>query len=168
MNAKELVTELTARGLKIVTVESCTGGALASAITDEHGASAVLEKAYVTYSNQAKIDLADIVDWGDQMRWVLKKHGVYSAAMATEMALLGKCHAAKTEFGVGITGTLSREDPANPGGTVGEVFYTVTGLGKLRGKKLTVPAGLTKPEVKQFVVNEVLQTLGEILEDVED
>jgi len=166
MNAKELVTELTARGLKIVTVESCTGGALASAITDEHGASAVLEKAYVTYSNQAKIDLAASVGLKDQMEWVLQKHGVYSSAMATEMAFLGTMLSG-AKIGVGITGTLSRIDPANPASTVGEVFYTVVGWdGTSRFEKLVTPEGTPKPEAKRLVVNAVIKTLEGVLEEM--
>jgi nicotinamide-nucleotide amidase len=162
MTAKELIDTLTARNLKITTVESCTGGALASAITDEHGASGVLEKAYITYSNQAKVDLAASVDLKDQMEWVLQKHGVYSSAMAIEMALLGTMLAV-AEFGVGITGTLSRVDPANPESPVGEVFYAVVTTGKTRWRQMTIPKGTPKPEAKRLVVEEVLKTLEGIL-----
>ncbi len=52
--ARRLVASYTASGLKVVTAESCTGGLVAAAITDVPGSSAVLERGFVTYSNEAK------------------------------------------------------------------------------------------------------------------
>ena len=58
--AEILVTECTKRSLKIATVESCTGGLIAGAITSISGASQVLDRGYVTYSNAAKTELVGV------------------------------------------------------------------------------------------------------------
>ncbi len=47
----EIVNNLKEKGLTVATMESCTGGGIASAITNVYGASAVLSESYVTYSN---------------------------------------------------------------------------------------------------------------------
>ncbi|MGB1024663.1 MAG: CinA family protein, partial [Paracoccaceae bacterium] len=48
------------KGLRITTAESCTGGMVSAALTDIAGSSAVFERGFVTYSNQAKIDLLGV------------------------------------------------------------------------------------------------------------
>ena len=64
--AERVIAENAAAGRKVVLAESCTGGLVAAALTEVAGSSAVLERGYVTYSNEAKIgDLgvsADIID----------------------------------------------------------------------------------------------------------
>ena len=58
--AGELVRLCAARGLKIATAESCTGGLVAAAITEISGSSAVFDRGFVTYSNAAKVELLGI------------------------------------------------------------------------------------------------------------
>jgi nicotinamide-nucleotide amidase len=58
--AAELVEWLKAQGLKATTVESCTGGLVAGAITSISGSSAVFEYGFVTYSNEAKTALVGV------------------------------------------------------------------------------------------------------------
>ena len=58
--AEALLAELRLRGLRLATVESCTGGLLAGLLTEIPGASAVIERGLVTYSNAAKSDLAGV------------------------------------------------------------------------------------------------------------
>jgi len=57
MLAEEVVKGLAGRKLRITTVESCTGGAIASALTDASGASEVFQEGFITYSNEAKVDI---------------------------------------------------------------------------------------------------------------
>jgi nicotinamide-nucleotide amidase len=49
-----------ARGLKIATAESCTGGLVAGALTDIAGSSDVVERGFVTYSNEAKLEMLGV------------------------------------------------------------------------------------------------------------
>ena len=58
--AAEIVAAGTASGKMVVTAESCTGGMVAAALTDISGASAVLDRGLVTYSNDAKSSLLGV------------------------------------------------------------------------------------------------------------
>jgi nicotinamide-nucleotide amidase len=49
-----------ARGLTLATAESCTGGMIAAALTDIPGSSSVFDRGFVTYSNEAKIDMLGV------------------------------------------------------------------------------------------------------------
>jgi PncC family amidohydrolase len=88
---------LLAAGLRAVTAESCTGGGVASALTDVPGSSQWFERGYVTYSNEAKMQ-----DLGVE-RTSLETHGAVSAAVAEQMAL-GALRASGADLAVGITG----------------------------------------------------------------
>lgn len=91
-------------GFHIATAESCTGGMLAAALTDIAGSSDVFDRGYVTYSNQAKIDLLDV------QPETLKIYGAVSEQVAREMAD-GALSGAKADLAVSITGI------AGPGGS---------------------------------------------------
>ena len=58
--AEGLLAELKSRGLRLATVESCTGGLVAGLLTEVAGASAIVERGFVTYSNDAKSDLVGV------------------------------------------------------------------------------------------------------------
>jgi len=69
-------------GLKIVSIESCTGGFVASSITAIAGSSDIFERGFITYSNEAKIDLGVSQN-------ILEKHGAVSEQTAIAMAEAG-------------------------------------------------------------------------------
>ena len=110
------------KNLKLAVAESCTGGYLASCITDVAGASDYFERGFVTYSDQAKIDelgvsLAD-----------LEKHGAVSAQIVEQMAV-GLLQKTSADFSLALTGI------AGPtGGTdkkpVGTVYLAIGERGK--------------------------------------
>lgn len=58
--AASVVRTLAADGRMLATAESCTGGLIAGAITQVAGSSAVLDRGFVTYSNEAKIDMLGV------------------------------------------------------------------------------------------------------------
>ena len=60
VSAKDVVAALRARGWMLVTAESCTGGLISSAITEVVGASTVVDRGFVTYSNAAKAQMLGI------------------------------------------------------------------------------------------------------------
>ena len=114
---RDITETLIGKGLTVTTMESCTAGQIASLITDTDGSSAVIKGAFVTYSNEAK------VRQGVPAK-VIERYGVYSEQTAAAMA--EACRRAYTaDFGLGITGTLGRPDPANPDSVSGEVYYAV-------------------------------------------
>jgi nicotinamide-nucleotide amidase len=92
-----------ARGLKVATAESCTGGLVAGALTDIAGSSDVLDRGFVTYSNEAKQQMLGVpVD-------ILRDHGAVSRQTAEAMAR-GALGAGNADLVVAITGI------AGPGG----------------------------------------------------
>ncbi len=60
VNVAAILNAAKARGILIATAESCTGGMVAAALTDVAGSSAVFERGFVTYTNQAKQDLLGV------------------------------------------------------------------------------------------------------------
>lgn len=90
-------------GLRIATAESCTGGLMASRLTDVPGSSDYVERGFVVYSNASKTDLLGVP------AALIKEHGAVSEPVARAMAT-GVCERARVEVGVGITGI------AGPGG----------------------------------------------------
>ncbi|MEP1198734.1 CinA family protein [Tateyamaria sp.] len=92
------------RGIMIATAESCTGGMVAAALTDIPGSSAVFERGFVTYTNQAKIDMLGVSPA------TLDAHGAVSEEVAREMAAGALSHA-PVNLTVSITGI------AGPGGS---------------------------------------------------
>jgi nicotinamide-nucleotide amidase len=116
-----VVKLLRTRGETLAVAESCTGGLLANRITDVPGASAVLERGLVTYSNRAKEELLQVP------AAVIVAHGAVSGEVARYMAE-GVRMSAGTDWGIGITGIAgpgggSREKP------VGLVYYALVGPG---------------------------------------
>lgn len=91
------------KGLTISMAESCTGGLLAGALTDVAGISATLESGYVTYSNQAKMDLLGVSEK------TLNEHGAVSRETALEM-VAGLRKKSGSDICISITGI------AGPGG----------------------------------------------------
>jgi nicotinamide-nucleotide amidase len=69
-----------ARGLKLATAESCTGGLVAATLTEIAGSSDVVDCGFVTYSNEAKQNLLGVP------AATLKRHGAVSGETATAMA----------------------------------------------------------------------------------
>ncbi|MGB1235110.1 MAG: CinA family protein [Planktomarina sp.] len=104
MNAADILKIATARGLRITTAESCTGGMVAAALTDLAGSSAMFEFGFVAYSNAAKIQLLDV-----QMN-TLDQFGAVSEQVAAEMAKGAKT-ATNADIAVSISGI------AGPGGS---------------------------------------------------
>ncbi|WP_339929230.1 CinA family protein [uncultured Brevundimonas sp.] len=89
-----------ARGLQVATVESCTGGLVAGALTGVAGSSAVVDRGFVTYSNAAKTDLVAVP------AALIEAHGAVSEPVARAMAdgALARSAAAVTVAVTGIAG----------------------------------------------------------------
>jgi nicotinamide-nucleotide amidase len=96
-----------ARGLKLAMAESCTGGAVAAALTDIPGSSDVVDCGFVTYSNEAKQHLLGVA------AATLAAHGAVSRETAEAMAR-GALAASGADLAVAITGV------AGPGGGTAE------------------------------------------------
>jgi len=91
-------------GIRIATAESCTGGMVASALTDIPGSSEVVECGFVTYSNNAKISMLGVT------QETLISFGAVSEEIALEM-VTGALSRSQADLAVSITGI------AGPGGS---------------------------------------------------
>ena len=101
--AAELLDRLRAQSLRLATAESCTGGLIAALFTEIAGSSDVIERGFVTYSNEAKTELLGVADD------LLTRHGAVSEPVARAMVqgALARAHA---DIAVSVTGV------AGPGG----------------------------------------------------
>jgi nicotinamide-nucleotide amidase len=100
----EILARARARGLRIATAESCTGGMVGAALTDIPGSSDVYDRGVITYSNAAKMELLGVLPQ------TLATQGAVSETVAREMAegLLARSAA---QIAVSVTGI------AGPGGS---------------------------------------------------
>ena len=112
--AVEVGNLLIDNGLKVATVESCTGGWIAQTITNISGSSAWFDRGFVTYSNEAKQELVGVSSD------TLKAHGAVSRQVALEMAL-GGVKNSQAKIAVSVTG-IAGPDGGTPDKPVGTVW----------------------------------------------
>ena len=101
--AQRIVSDFSARGLMASTAESCTGGLIAGALTEISGSSAVVDRGFVTYTNQAKMDMIGVTEA------TLIAHGAVSRETALQM-VHGALFRSRAAVAVAVTGI------AGPGG----------------------------------------------------
>jgi nicotinamide-nucleotide amidase len=121
--AERMGVALAARGWKLVTIESCTGGWVAAATTAISGSSAWFDRGFVTYSNEAKEELVGV------SHATLVAHGAVSEATAREMAA-GGLGRSRGDIAVSITGVAGPTGgtPAKPVGMVCFAWATKRGI----------------------------------------
>lgn len=156
MKLEEIVKILTEQNKTVSTMESCTGGALANAITNIPGASEILKFSAVTYSNEFKIKMGvpkDIID----------TYSVYSIETAIEMSKKIS-EFTNSNYGIGITGKLNRADLHNLSGDNSTVYFSIYNKdnntnynGSLKVTKET------RKENKEEVINLIVDKLYEII-----
>jgi len=101
--AAQVLDACRARGLMLATAESCTGGLVAVALTDIPGSSDVVERGFVTYSNEAKAEMLGVP------LPLIEAHGAVSEPVARAMAEGALAHS-RAQLAVAVTGV------AGPGG----------------------------------------------------
>ena len=141
------------RELKLATAESCTGGTLASLLTDVPGASLCFLEGAVTYSNEAKVARLGVSPK------TLEEHGAVSREVALEMAH-GIRKTSGADFGVGITGIAG---PSGGGETkpVGTVHVAIAHPDGEWEQKFFFP--FDRPRFKQITAASALDRLRRIL-----
>lgn len=120
--AADLIQVAAQQGLTIATAESCTGGLVAAVLTEIAGSSAVVDRGFVTYSNEAKSQMLGI------STDLIERHGAVSAEVAIAMAE-GAMSGSDADIAVAVTGV------AGPGGgspekPVGLVHFAATRRGQ--------------------------------------
>jgi nicotinamide-nucleotide amidase len=117
IEAQNLLSLLRQKAYRVATAESCTGGLVSALLTAIPGSSDVVDRGFVTYSNEAKQEMLGVSPD------VIVEHGAVSAACAKAMAI-GALKHSHADIAVSITGI------AGPGGgsadkPVGLVFFAV-------------------------------------------
>lgn len=153
--AEEVVRRNLSAGRTIVTAESCTGGLVASAITEIAGSSAVLQAGFVTYSNEAKIKTLKVNEE------LIDTFGAVSIAVAWAMAQ-GALKRSSADIAVAISGV------AGPGGgtpqkPIGTVVFAVAERGKdpedVVADKIQFGEDKTRAEIRMAATLHALQLL---------
>jgi nicotinamide-nucleotide amidase len=149
--AETVLAACRTRGWRVATAESCTGGLVAAALTAIPGASEVVERGFLTYSNKAKIELLGVP------RETIAEHGAISAETAAAMAR-GAVARAGVDLAVSVTGI------AGPGGgtpqkPVGLVYIGVASREGGARVERRVFAG-DRAEIRRAALVAALQMLG--------
>jgi nicotinamide-nucleotide amidase len=113
--AAALGLRLAQAGWMVASVESCTGGLIARALTETAGSSAWFDRGLVTYTNDAKVELAGVAPA------TLQAHGAVSEAVAREMAA-GVLASSGAQLVLSVTG-IAGPTGAVPGKPVGTVCF---------------------------------------------
>ncbi|HSQ95402.1 MAG TPA: CinA family protein [Croceibacterium sp.] len=140
--ARRVVEENRAAGRKVAVAESCTGGLVAAAITEIAGSSAVLDRAFVTYSNEAKREALGVA--GD----VIDAFGAVSIACVYAMAQ-GALEHSNADVAVAISGIAGPDGGTEqkPVGTV--VFARATRDAEEREAESKLFLGCNRSEVRR-------------------
>jgi nicotinamide-nucleotide amidase len=150
----ELSARLLDKGWMLATAESCTGGMIAAACTDLSGSSNWFERGFVTYSNEAKIEMLGV----DPA--LIAAHGAVSEVVARAMAF-GAVRHSHAQVSVAVTGVAgptggSREKP------VGTVWFgfMVDGALSSETKRFDGDRAAVRAATVQYAFERLLQLLA--------
>ncbi len=150
MTVTELLNHAKAQDIMIATAESCTGGMVAAALTDIPGSSAVVDRGFVTYTNEAKQQMLGVR--GE----TLDAYGAVSEQVAQEMAD-GALRQSRAQLAVSITGI------AGPGGSEfkpeGRVCFGLAAPGQPTRTETVEFGALGRERVRQAARDHALEML---------
>ena len=152
--AQQVVETAIAHDIMIATAESCTGGLIAGALTDVPGSSAVMDRGFITYSNEAKSELLSVP------LETINEKGAVSANVARAM-VAGALANSRAQLAVSVTGI------AGPGGgtaqkPVGLVYIAVQaldGLAQVKECRFADEGATTRAQVREMTVHRALEML---------
>lgn len=154
MNVAALLERAKSSGVRIATAESCTGGMVAVALTDIPGSSAVFERGFVTYTNDAKMQMLGV------SRATLDAYGAVSEQVAQEMANGALTHS-DAGLAVSITGI------AGPGGSdfkpEGRVCFGIASKGQDTFSETQEFGAIGRVEVRNTACQHALALLARSL-----
>jgi nicotinamide-nucleotide amidase len=155
MLAETVLAEARAKNLKIVTAESCTGGLVAGALTEIAGSSDVLERGFVTYSNDAKQECLGVIDD------TLDKFGAVSASTAIAMAE-GALANSKADVSVAVTG-IAGPGGGSPEKPVGLVHFAAARRGAATAMEVRRFGDIGRHKIRMESVEVALTLLRRLL-----
>jgi nicotinamide-nucleotide amidase len=138
------------RKMMAATAESCTGGMIVAALTDIAGSSAVVDRGFVTYSNEAKIDMLGV------SAATLEAHGAVSRETALEMA---SAALARSRAGIALAVTgIAGPDGGSPEKPVGLVWFGLA----LAGRAPFAEKRIFDNDGRDFIRRETVRTALEL------
>lgn len=143
--ANSLLLACQQRGIMLATAESCTGGLIIAALTDIAGSSAVVDRGFITYSNEAKMEMLGV------SAETLDVHGAVSRETVLEMADGALAHS-RASLSLAVTGI------AGPGGgsadkPVGLVWFGLA----LAGHPVVAERQLFGHKGREFIRHETVR-----------
>ena len=154
-DAAELLQQMRERKFLLATAESCTGGMIAAALTEIAGSSAVVDRGFVTYSNEAKMDLLNVP------KDIIETHGAVSEVTARAM-VAGALAKAPVDCAVAVTGI------AGPGGGTDEKPVGLVHLAAARRDRHIIHERQVFPgdraKVRHLTVLRALELLQKLLD----
>jgi nicotinamide-nucleotide amidase len=156
--ASVLIAAYRERQRRVVTAESCTGGLVAALLTEVAGSSAVVERGFVTYSNEAKAEILG-VDFN-----LISAHGAVSEPVARAMAEGALAHS-RADVALAITG-IAGPGGATPAKPVGLVHFGLVAAGRATRHIERRYGDLGRSEVRRCAVEDALGFLEMALEKV--
>ena len=152
---EKIIKILKSKNQTISCMESCTGGMLASEITNIDGSSDVFSLGLVTYSNEWK-------EYFGVNKKVIEEYTVYSTNVAKEMAK-AVSNLAKSNWGIGITGQLGKKDLKNNSNKLNTVYFAIYDKNSNKSfNYILEPVGENKFEKKQDVIKNIKERFYEI------
>ena len=151
MENREIVEKLMEKTITVATAESCTGGMIASAITDVPGSSGIFGYGMVTYSNEAKRTILGV------KKETLDRVGAVSEETAFEMAR-GLKRVSDADVAVSVTGI------AGPGGGSEQKPVGLVYMGLAKGEEIFVKKNLfsgSRDEIRRQTVETALNFVAE-------
>ncbi|MER9750138.1 CinA family protein [Mesorhizobium sp. M0140] len=148
--ANALLQACQKRGIMLATAESCTGGMIISALTDIAGSSAVVDRGFITYSNEAKMDMLGV------SAATLEAHGAVSRETAIEMAT-GALVRSRAGLTLAVTG-IAGPGGGSAGKPVGLVWFGVA----LDGRPIVAEHQLFADIGRDFIRRETVRQALEL------
>jgi nicotinamide-nucleotide amidase len=142
-----------ARELTLAAAESCTGGLLAALLTDVPGCSHLFERGFVTYSEDAKVEMLGV----DRGR--LERFGAVSREIARDMAQ-GALNHSRADVAVSITGYAG---PTDDGGEEGLVHFACAHRGGKMADREKHFGKLGRAEIRKAALEAALEMMEEAL-----
>lgn len=141
-------------GDRVATAESCTGGMIGAALTEIAGSSQVVDRGFITYSNEAKMDMLGV------QAATLQQFGAVSSETALQMAR-GALMRSNASLAVAVTG-IAGPGGATQGKPVGLVHLAATGQdGRLLHREMRY-GDIGRDQVRLATVKTALQLLAEL------
>jgi nicotinamide-nucleotide amidase len=154
--ARALLELCRQKKLRIATAESCTGGLIAATLTEIPGSSDVVDRGFVTYSNEAKQAMLDVPDE------TLRQFGAVSAETAEAMAV-GALTNSLADIAVSVTG-IAGPGGATPGKPVGLVHFAALAKRGPTIQRECKFGDIGRSQVREAAVTVALAMLQELAE----